>query len=649
MTGAELVNEILLEAAAFINKVCPGPDTGIAAKEPFCIRAHPEKTKFFSLKGAALFSDAGLPIPGPAGPSSSTSVSAAIPFKIVDATKCLGSFLGPDAFVENECVKLVDSWESRALAISSLATDLPREALLLLRSCHCTRITHLLRTTPPRLVEKAAKRFDDITKAAFLAIVRRPALTDKQWGRVFAPPVLGGLGLLSATRTSTDAYAGSLGLCLSLLSDLETTVWPEEFRGAVADFEIRECPTQEDFHNALAAAEIGFKRSVRRLKDLQTRLGKLSENDTTEWKQPLEKFPTSDELRAKPFPALQRLLSKRRTALDLLQATDLPASGATTAQKEEAARILSSSGAGAMAWALALPKHFLPFRPKNFVGALTQWLGLRTPEEEANAGVLCVCGSAACPPSGPAHVGFCSRAAGTFRTHKHNRVQEEIFALCKEAGLRPSKEDRAQPAEAAVEDGVDRSRTDVLIPDMLIDAKGPDNRPTTVRKTVALDVAVVEPGCATGIAKGSFRVRGGYGTSYATNVKEKHYVGLVGADTLFLPAVVETNGFMDHRFRRFFRLLAEHVTNTAQLGSDVSGEDMVILRSVKMSQYYARISTVLQIAVTDCIFKSAHRLGFKLARKDPAKHRLSDAHKLKADAHPLIGNSLRSRNAIFID
>ena len=76
---------------------------------------------------------------------------------------------------------------------------------------------------------------------------------------------------------------------------------------------------------------------------------------------------------------------------------------------------------------------------------------------------------------------------------------------------------------------------------------------------------------------------------------------------------------------------------------------MVILRSVKMSQYYARISTVLQIAVTDCIFKSAYRLGFKLARKDPAKHRLSDAHKLKADAHPLIGNSLRSRNAIFID
>ncbi len=122
-----------------------------------------------------------------------------------------------------------------------------------------------------------------------------------------------------------------------------------------------------------------------------------------------------------------------------------------------------------------------------------------------------------------------------------------------------------------------------------------------------------------------------------------HYTPLMPPGVKFLPAVMETNGFMDWRFRSFLRLLTEHVTNSAQLGSDVSDEDRKILRGALLNQYYQRISTALQLAVTNCIFSSAHRLSYKLASAGAIT--LPTTHKLKARAQVIIGNAIRSINA----
>ena len=428
-----------------------------------------------------------------------------------------------------------------------------------------------------------------------------------------------------------------LRLCFAPLCELEKT-WPVDFEGAFSGFAVRQCDTHEHFWNALAKSENAFRQGRRILRDYHTKLGNFSNESAAAWKQPMVTFPTNEDLFAKPFPALQRLLHKQRAAVDLHRATTLP-THPTMMQKQQVACIMSSSGAGAMGWALSASS---PFPNRNFIGALLHWLGARTPEEEVLEAAICPCGERACTPTGPSHVGYCPQAAGVYRIRRHNALQDAVSALCKENGLRPALEQRAQTATPTAPPDIDLSRTDILIPGMLVDANLPKQPHSTIRLSVHLDTAIVEAASHRAINIGSAKVRGSYAADAASK-KAAHYTPLMPPGVKFLPAVMETNGFMDWRFRSFLRLLTEHVTNTAQLGSDVSDEDRKILRGALLNQYYQRISTALQLAVTNCIFSSAHRLAYKLASAGAIT--LPTTHKLKARAQVIIGNAIRSINA----
>jgi len=632
----------LRAAAKFILETCPPPSTNITPKEPYCMRTHPLKTRFFSRKGKAFFTDLD---------------NDPLPFEVADSIKCLGTFLGSDTYIKEQCMALVESWRGRLQAIKSIADDLPNEALLLLRSCHSTRISHLLRTTPPELINDAVKAFDDMTKEAFLTIIDLPSLTDDEWKRVFAPPSMGGLGLFNAAAVAVEAYAGSLGLCLAGLYKMEKS-WPDHFNEAVKHFNTEVCTTGTRFKRALAEVAHTCRYSHTRRKDIATLLGMREDEDP--WRESMFKFPSDYDILSKSQPGLQRFIHKRRAALDLLKLTELTGSP-TIHDKEVAAGILSATGKGAMAWTLGLPHKGLRFPKANFRAALLHWLGRRTPEEKTLSGMLCTCGKSACPEVGPSHMGFCSRAAGVYRIRRHNAVQDEVVAICREAGLRPSIEDRVAAREAPRDenDHIDHSRSDILIPDMLVDkittkkASSTSGTTTTTtnieveigtkRITTHLDIAICEPACTNGLVKGAASKRGAYAAETAKRKKD-HYEPLLADGTTFYAAVLETHGLFDRNFVRFLRLLAEHATNTAHVGSGVTGKDLIILRRALVAHYMRRISTVLQLNVTKCIFDASHRLPYKLYAADPT-YRLPDTHKLAARAQIIIGNAVRNQNS----
>ena len=70
-------------------------------------------------------------------------------------------------------------------------------------------------------------------------------------------------------------------------------------------------------------------------------------------------------------------------------------------------------------------------------------------------------------------------------------------------------EPRAQTRNADDECDIDMSRSDLLVPDMLVDYTDPVTKKRAVRReSVHLDVAVVESGCNRAILHGSAKVRG---------------------------------------------------------------------------------------------------------------------------------------------
>ena len=124
-----------------------------------------------------------------------------------------------------------------------------------------------------------------------------------------------------------------------------------------------------------------------------------------------------------------------------------------------------------------------------------------------------------------------------------------------------------------------------------------------------IDTVVVEAACPTAIAKGSSKKRGAY-SELAAAKKNKHYEEkLKRQGELFLPAPVETGGYIHPSFRLILRYIAEHVTNKAQLGNDVSPDDLNILRGSILNTFYQRLSIKLVQASMTCIDQAVLRLN----------------------------------------
>ena len=110
-----------------------------------------------------------------------------------------------------------------------------------------------------------------------------------------------------------------------------------------------------------------------------------------------------------------------------------------------------------------------------------------------------------------------------------------------------------------------------------------------------------------------------------------------------MPAVFETHGFLHEDTRQVLRLISQHVTNTAQLGTDVSENDLTILRGSLLASYYTRISVVLQRAVVNCISNAAIKVMSKPSFTANNPGFQAPSQRIKVRAHVIIGSARRSR------
>ncbi len=175
--------------------------------------------------------------------------------------------LGTEDYAKERCQEVVE----RAEKLLGLFAELPakasphqpavRVAALLLRLCGAGKVTHLLRTTPPNLVQEAAKHYDDALLRAYEELALLDPLTAAQALQCRLPLHLGGRGLRSQEQLAPAAWVGSWAQCLAevlartglnCLEDLEACELPlaracREARAAlppapVAARDDRECP-----------------------------------------------------------------------------------------------------------------------------------------------------------------------------------------------------------------------------------------------------------------------------------------------------------------------------------------------------------------------------------------------------------------------
>ena len=308
-----------------------------------------------------------------------------------------------------------------------------------------------------------------------------------------------------------------------------------------------------------------------------------------------------------------------------------------------------------MAWANALPSA-TPSRnmaDSHFRDAVTLWLGGRTNEEKGLVGLKCPCSREACPSSGPSHMGSCSIGAGGHRIGRHDAVKKDLEALCKEAGLTTALEPRVYEDDEdeddergcpAIDGGKkDKRRTDLRVMRLLVDAPGgKKGEHRTEWIDAQVDVAVVDGSSQSGTRAGSSTTRGAYAERTAKWKKARYEEVLKGKGFVFMPFVVETSGFFHEGSLKFIRLLSEHVTNTAQVGKDVSRKELAILRATLVNRFLQRLSTSARSAVVTCVQRASIRLALRPSSIKDQRMKGSLPTLVSARAHSLIGAYLRS-------
>jgi len=129
--------------------------------------------------------------------------------------------LGSDDYVAERCEEVV----GRAAALLEALAELPvkasphqpavQVAALLLRLCGGGKVTHLLRTTPPRLVQGAARAFDEALLKGYEDLAGLDPLTEVQQLQCRLPLRLGGRGFRSQEQLAPVAWFSSWAQCVA--------------------------------------------------------------------------------------------------------------------------------------------------------------------------------------------------------------------------------------------------------------------------------------------------------------------------------------------------------------------------------------------------------------------------------------------------
>ena len=203
-------------------------------------------------------------------------------------------------------------------ALASPHLPAAQAASLLLRLCGSSKITHLLRSTPPEKVQAAAGAFDTAVLEAYEKLANLDPLTDHQRAQCRLPLRLGGRGLRSQLLLAPAAWVGSWAQNLS-------EVKQRSGLDCLADLEACDLPLAVACKDSLATLPAPRARG---------------DEDNT--------LPTWRELALAPRRSAQRLLSRRldeKLHADLLDNLDA----------ENRARLRSCSGPLGAGWQLASP------------------------------------------------------------------------------------------------------------------------------------------------------------------------------------------------------------------------------------------------------------------------------------------------------
>ena len=135
-----------------------------------------------------------------------------------DGFTVLGSPLRPAEYCLETALGRIQKVKDSLHRLGDLE-DSQMEAALL-RSClSLPKVTHLLRTCPPDVIQRALERLDEIMREA-VSDLAGCALSDKAWHKSSLPCSLGGLNIRHATLYAPAAFIGSIHQSESLVSDI---------------------------------------------------------------------------------------------------------------------------------------------------------------------------------------------------------------------------------------------------------------------------------------------------------------------------------------------------------------------------------------------------------------------------------------------
>ena len=134
--------------------------------------------------------------------------------------------IGRDSFVKAELNKKLDDLKK----IVNSITEMPHthEAFSLLQNCaNVCRVTHLLRTIPPRQSEDFVTAFDEVLRHGFEKLIGTKL--EKKWWRVARlPPKFGGMAMRSGTSSLGAQYAVSVTKCSPEISKMVGEIYKAE-------------------------------------------------------------------------------------------------------------------------------------------------------------------------------------------------------------------------------------------------------------------------------------------------------------------------------------------------------------------------------------------------------------------------------------
>ena len=555
--------------------------------------------------------------------------------------KFLGAPIGHEDFCKKFCLDLVENdYKTRLDAIVQMKNK--QAALMLLRYCHVTRFTYILRTTHNDTTFNAAFWMNIKTQSALKTILGtgKDAIdfTEGQFLQAQLPIRKGGLGITSAVDTAVPAFAGSLALVLKDLAAIDREVWPSRFKGTFSDANVYS-GTHERFSEqlrmdeTLSLAEALYEEGAEKKKETSNmyffpkaakKPPKESTNKAPEKRKEPFKFPDIGYLTKEQTPYLQKLLSRAVNETTFAKAM-------AVGSRKDKHRLLSASAPGAGGFLNAsLVRFDTRFEPNDFVDAVLIRLGINPsymrkllPTDK------CPCGKVH-DYSDISEILCCRCAGGTGWTSRHDRPKFAFFRIAKEAGQSVKLEKIVGP------DG--RARVDVSIYDLVIrDSKGDG----IDEYTAQCDVSVTCEQSKTNLAKASIKQGMAANERAKTKMSSNGAVALQAPDR-FIPCILETHGLLHKDFR--FVLKAVAGNHTEQSVKDGGYDDWMrgaIIAQV-INGYYQQISVALMKGLLINIRKAVNTI-LRFNNRDAESSKKLTAGR----AENLVGNILYKNNLVF--